>query len=88
MSFKYEYWHKRHVICSCRYVKKETLYAIAEYIYKQTNDKDPTIWRVVPVTVKRLVDGAIHPNQTYTYFIRATLTNGKFTQVKKVKVKF
>ncbi len=62
---------------------------IAEYtIYKQTNDKDPTIWRVVPVTVKRLVDGAIHPNQTYTYFIRATLTNGVFSQIKKVQVKF
>ncbi len=62
---------------------------IAEYtIYKQTNDKAPSIWRVVPVTVKRLVDCAIHTNQTYTYFIRATLTNGVFSQIKKVTVKF
>jgi len=62
---------------------------IAEYtIYKQENDKDPTIWKIVPVNIKRLIDEAVSPNSVYTYHIRATLTNGKFTQVKKVKIKF
>lgn len=62
---------------------------IAEYtIYKQENDKDPTTWRIVPVHIKRLVDTAVSPNTTYTYHIRATLTNGKYSQVKKVVVKF
>jgi len=62
---------------------------IAEYtIYKQENDKDPTTWRIVPVTIKRLTDKAVNPNGVYTYHIRATLTNGKYTQVKKVEIKF
>ncbi len=62
---------------------------IAEYtIYKQENDKDPTTWRIVPVHIKRLVDTAVFPNTTYTYHIRATLTNGKYSLVKKVTVKF
>lgn len=63
--------------------------AIAEYtIYKQENDKDPTTWRIVPVTIKRAIDEAVTPNGVYTYHIRATLTNGKFTQIEKVEVKF
>lgn len=62
---------------------------IAEYtVYKQINDTDPTTWRIVPVNIKRLVDDAVNPNQVYTYHIRATLKNGKFTQVKKVVIKF
>ena len=62
---------------------------IAEYtIYKQENDKDPTTWRIVPVHIKRLVDTAVSPNARYTYHIRATLINGKYSQVKKVAVKF
>ena len=62
---------------------------IVEYtIYKQENDKDPTTWRIVPVGTKRVLDEAVHPNGVYTYFIRATLTNGGFSQVKKVKIKF
>jgi fibronectin type 3 domain-containing protein len=62
---------------------------IAEYtIYKQENDKDPTTWRIVPVTIKRLIDESVNPNTTYTYHIRATLRNGKFTKVKKVAIKF
>ncbi len=63
--------------------------AIAEYtIYKQINDKDPTIMRVVPANIKRLIDRAINPNQEYTYYIKATLTNGKFSKVKIVKIKY
>jgi len=62
---------------------------ISEYtIYKQENAKDPTTWRIVPVHIKRLVDTAVSPNARYTYHIRATLTNGKYSQVKKVAVKF
>ena len=62
---------------------------IAEYtIYKQENDKDPTTWRIVPVNIKRLIDDGVNPNVVYTYYFRATLINGKFTQVKKVEVKF
>lgn len=62
---------------------------IAEYtIYKQENDKDPTTWRIVPVEIKRVLDKAVNPNGIYTYYIRATLTNGGFSQVKKVKIKF
>lgn len=62
---------------------------IAEYtIYKQINDKDPTTWRIVPVNIKRLIDETVNPNTVYTYQIRATLANGKYTQVKKVEIKF
>ncbi|MEC3908203.1 hypothetical protein VOI54_14325 [Tamlana sp. 2201CG12-4] len=62
---------------------------IAEYtIYKQENEKDPTTWRIVPVNIKRLVDKTVNPNQVYTYHFRATLSNGKFSIVKKVVVKF
>ncbi|PCI31627.1 MAG: hypothetical protein COB60_11195 [Flavobacteriaceae bacterium] len=57
-------------------------------IYKQENDKDPTTWRIVPVYIKRLIDTAVSPNARYTYHIRATLTNGKYSLVKKVAVKF
>ena len=63
--------------------------AIAEYtIYKQENEKEPTTWRIVPVNIKKVIDEAINPNTTYTYHIRATLKDGKFTKVKKVEVKF
>lgn len=62
---------------------------IAEYtIYKQENNNQPTTWRIVPVTIKRLIDEAVNPNTVYTYNIRATLTNGRFTQVKKLEIKF
>ena len=62
---------------------------IAEYtIYKQVNEDTPTTWRIVPAKVKELKDQAIHPNQTYTYHFRGTLNNGKFTQIKKVEVKY
>ncbi|OBX25011.1 hypothetical protein A9996_12280 [Gelidibacter algens] len=62
---------------------------IMEYtIYKQINDADPTTWRIVPATVKRFIDKDIHPNQTYTYYLRSTLTNGKFSMVKEVEIKF
>ena len=62
---------------------------IAEYtIYKQINDKAPSTWRIVPVSIKRITDESIHPNQKYTYQIRGTLTNGTFTKLKKVEIKF
>jgi fibronectin type 3 domain-containing protein len=62
---------------------------IIEYtVYKQENEKDPTTWRIVPVSVKRIIDTAVNPNTVYTYHIRATLSNGTFTQVKKVEIKF
>ena len=62
---------------------------IIEYtIYKQVNEETPSTWRIVPSKVKQLKDEAIHPNQTYIYHFRGTLNNGKFTQVKKVEVKY
>ena len=62
---------------------------IVEYtLYKQENDKDPTTWRIVPAGVRRILDKAVNTNAVYTYYIRAILTSGKFTQLKKVKIKF
>lgn len=62
---------------------------IVEYtVFKQEKDNPPTTWRIVPVNIKRLEDDAISPNHVYTYHIRGTLTNGMFTKVKKVEIKF
>lgn len=63
--------------------------SIAEYtIYKQINDTAPTTWRIVPVSIKRLVDEAVNPNQTYTYFLKATLSTGGYSQLKKLVINY
>lgn len=68
-------------------VNKET--NIAEYtIYKQIGDKDPTTWRIVPANITRLTDQEIHPGNSYTYHIRATLNNGRYAKVSKVKINY
>ncbi len=63
--------------------------AIAEYtIYKQLKGKQPNTWRIVPVNIKRVIDQNVSPNEVYIYHIRATLTNGKYSKVKTVEIKF
>ncbi|MFB9056645.1 fibronectin type III domain-containing protein [Mariniflexile ostreae] len=62
---------------------------IAEFtIYKQVKDQQTSTWRIVNATTKTIIDQDVHPNQVYIYHFRATETNGKFSKVKTVEVKF
>jgi len=62
---------------------------IAEYtIYKQTGEGSPSTWKVLPVTIKRVFDQNVKPNNTYTYHIRPTLADGRYAKVKSIEVKF
>lgn len=62
---------------------------IVEYtLYKQVNDTDPSTWRILPSNIRRVIDEALYPNQTYTYYLRATLTTGRYSQLKKVVINY
>ncbi len=62
---------------------------VSEYtIYKQLKEEKPSTWRVLPSTIKKVIDKEVSPNETYIYHIRASLVNGEFSKVKTVEVKF
>ncbi|MCD9611935.1 hypothetical protein [Tenacibaculum maritimum] len=62
---------------------------IGEYtIYKQLKEKQPSIWRVLPSNIQKVVDMEVSPNETYIYHIRAILKKGGYTKIKKIEIKF
>ncbi|MCD9598015.1 fibronectin type III domain-containing protein, partial [Tenacibaculum maritimum] len=62
---------------------------IGEYtIYKQLKEKQPSIWRVLPSNIQKVVDIEVSPNETYIYHIRAILKKGGYTKIKKIEIKF
>ncbi|WP_075341849.1 fibronectin type III domain-containing protein [Tenacibaculum agarivorans] len=62
---------------------------ISEYtLYKQLKADKPSTWRVLPSTVKKVIDKEVSPNETYIYHVRASLVNGEFSKVKTIEVKF
>ncbi|MCV6630139.1 MAG: hypothetical protein OIF50_09795 [Flavobacteriaceae bacterium] len=62
---------------------------IAEYtIYKQKKDQPLSTWRILPSNSNSVVDQHLTPNEVYIYHIRATQTNGKYSNIKKIEVKF
>lgn len=63
--------------------------SIAEYtIYKQVNEEALSTWRIVPSTIKRLIDQDINPNQVYTYHLRPTLVDGTYGKVETLEIKY
>ncbi len=62
---------------------------VAEYtLYKQLKAAQPSTWRVLPGTVKKVIDTEVSPNETYIYHVRASLNNGAYSKVKTIEVKF
>ncbi|WP_369049314.1 fibronectin type III domain-containing protein [Tenacibaculum sp. UWU-22] len=62
---------------------------IVEYtIYKQLKDKQPSTWRVLPATIKSIIDKEVSPNETYIYYIKAALKQGRYAKVEKIEVNF
>ncbi len=62
---------------------------VAEYtLYKQLKEEQPSTWRVLPGTVKKVIDTEVSPNETYIYHVRASLNNGAYSKVKTIEVKF
>lgn len=64
-------------------------YKVAEYtIYKQLKEKSPSIWKVLPGVIKKVVDKEVSPNETYIYHIRASLVNGAYSKIKTIEIKY
>ncbi len=62
---------------------------IEEYtIYKNNQSSEPSTWKVLPGNLTRIVDTQINPGNVYTYYIRATLKNGTFSNMKTIEVNY
>ena len=62
---------------------------VAEYtLYKQLKAAQPSTWRVIPGTVKKVIDTEVSPNETYIYHVRASLNNGAYSKIKTIEIKF
>ncbi len=62
---------------------------VLEYtLYKQTQDQQPSTWRIVPATITEIIDLQVSPNESYQYHIRAMLKKGGFSKMQTLTVKF
>ncbi|TWP29242.1 hypothetical protein ETU08_08130 [Apibacter muscae] len=57
-------------------------------LYKKDEATEPTTWKVLPGKFTRVVDTQIYPGKTYTYYIRAILSNGAFSNVKTIEITY
>jgi len=63
--------------------------SVVEYtLYRKDENSDPTTWKVLPGNLTRVVDTNIYPGNTYTYYIRATLSDGSVSNLKSVEINF
>ncbi|WP_422091813.1 hypothetical protein [Tenacibaculum ovolyticum] len=62
---------------------------LVEYtIYKQLKEEQPTTWRILPSTIKKVIDTEVSPNEIYIYHIRGVLKKGGYTKVEALEIKF
>ncbi len=57
-------------------------------VYKKKNEDIPRVFRELPKSVLQLEDTAITPNNTYTYYLKPILPNGKYGKTTSVMVQF
>ncbi|MEW7279185.1 hypothetical protein ABW636_11385 [Aquimarina sp. 2201CG1-2-11] len=57
-------------------------------IYKKKNEGTPRLFRELPGSIQQLKDDTITPNNTYTYYIKPLLPNGKYGKPDSVIVTF
>jgi len=62
---------------------------VFEYsLYREKNGQPAVMLKTLPANLKTYTDQNVQPNNTYKYFIRATLKDAKFSNMKNVEVKF
>lgn len=62
---------------------------IAEIIiYKNRQGEPPVTFKILPQTITTLQDKEINPNNTYSYWIRATLISGGHSKIEAIDIKY
>ncbi|WP_103867364.1 fibronectin type III domain-containing protein, partial [Aquimarina sp. I32.4] len=57
-------------------------------MYKKKNEGSARLFRELPGGIKNIKDNTVNPNNTYTYYIRPILPNGKYGGTTSVIVEF
>ncbi len=57
-------------------------------LYKATNEASPALLSELPAGAKELKDTKVKPGNAYTYYVRAILPNGHFSQMEQVVVEY